>query len=193
MRIIGGKWRSRRLVRPRTSLTRPIPDRVKQALFDMLGSHYDTPGVLPALRVADVFAGSGSMGLEALSRGAESCSFFERGREALSALRRNIETLGASDSATVVAVQAWSCAELDEHGQPFNLVFLDPPYRDSEDTGGSGRVRRYLRRLAESNPHPPLVILHHQAGADFTAAADDPWQILEQRRFGTHRVTFFIR
>src|SRR3989304_6946937 len=103
MRIIGGQWRSRRLLRPETDSTRPMPDRVKQAIFDMLGSRYDDPGALPPLLVADVFAGGGSMGLEALSRGAAFCSFFERDRQALEALCSNIESLGAGQESRVVA------------------------------------------------------------------------------------------
>src|SRR3972149_2479777 len=107
MRIIGGTWRSRRLLRPETDSTRPMPDRVKQTIFDMLGSRYDCPGALPPLLVADVFAGGGSMGWEALSRGAAFCGFFERAREALDALRRNVESLGAGLESSIVSGDAW--------------------------------------------------------------------------------------
>lgn len=192
MRIIAGQWRSRRLVRPRTELTRPMPDRVKEAVFSILGARYATPDALPPLRVADVFAGSGAMGLEALSRGAASCGFFERGRVALVALRRNVEELEAGDRATVVPRDAWRHAVSDGDGEAFDLVFLDPPYRDSDDTTADGPVQSYLARLAENASGRPLVVLHHRTKARHTPATD-LWQIVDHREYGTSAVTFFKR
>ena len=131
-----------------------MPDRVKQAIFDMLASRYASPGALPPLFVADVFAGGGSMGLEALSRGAAFCSFFERDRQALEALRGNIDSLGAGQESRVVAGDAWRASmtmptKLVREGilAPAALIFLDPPYRDCEDTSKRGAVRRFLERL----------------------------------------------
>ena len=164
-----------------------MPDRVKQAIFDMLASHYDEPGVLPPLLVADVFAGGGSMGLEALSRGAAFCSFFERDRQALEALRSNIEALGAGPESRVVAGDAWRASMATPNGRPFTLIFLDPPYRDCEDTSDRGAVRRFLGRLGDEC----LVVLHHPAGSPFVLADDDPWRVVEERRVGSNAVTFF--
>ena len=134
-----------------------MPDRVKQSIFDMLASRYDTPGALPPLLVADVFAGGGSMGLEALSRGAAFCSFFERDRQALEALRGNIAALGAEQVSRIIAGDAWRASmttptELVREGilTPAALIFLDPPYRDCEDTTGRGEVRRFLRRIGDA-------------------------------------------
>ena len=107
MRIIGGKWRSRRIHRPDSPATRPVPDRVKESIFNILGNHYDCLGSLPPIRVADVFAGGGSMGLEALSRGAAHCTFFERDRTALAVLRKNFTTLDVKKEATIIARDAW--------------------------------------------------------------------------------------
>jgi len=193
MRIIGGRWRSRRLAQPRTTQTRPIPDRVKEALFSMLGSHYGCPSALPAIPVADVFAGSGSLGLEALSRGAVSCCFYERNREALKALRENIASLDAGAVATVITRNAWIHAVSDDADQSFGLVFLDPPYRDSRDTSETGAVCQYLRRLADAGRSTPLVVLHHQASERFGAVLADGWHLIKHRIFGTNALSFLLR
>ena len=170
-----------------------MPDRVKEAVFSILGSHYDHPGAMPSLRVADVFAGSGSMGLEALSRGAASCCFFERDRVALDALRRNVRVLGAEELATVVTHDAWRASMADPDGRPFELVFLDPPYRDSEDLSESGAVRRYLARLGGVEDNRPLVVLHHAATVRLEMDDIDTWRVWDRRRFGTHAVSFLLR
>ena len=181
-----------------------MPDRVKQAIFDMLASRYDSPGALPPLFVADVFAGGGSMGLEALSRGAAFCSFFERDLDALEALRGNIESLGAGQVSRVVAGDAWRApmatpTELVREGilapvailAPAALIFLDPPYRDCEDTTERGEVRRFLRKLDDTPAGERLVVLHHPAGTRFELADNDPWRVAEERLIGSNAVTFF--
>ena len=164
-----------------------MPDRVKQSIFDMLGSRYDCPGTLPPLLVADVFAGGGSMGLEALSRGAAYCSFFERDRDALDTLRRNVESLGAGRESSIIPGDAWRAGMTTPDGRPFGLIFLDPPYRDCEDTSDRGAVRRFLGRLGGDC----LVALHHPAGRPFVLADDGPWRVVEERRVGSNAVTFF--
>jgi 16S rRNA (guanine966-N2)-methyltransferase len=169
-----------------------MPDRIKEAVFSMLGSRYDLPGLLPALRVADVFAGSGSMGIEALSRGASSCSFYERNATAVEALRRNLETLGAGDRAVVCRRDAWRASTQQDDGQPFELIFLDPPYRESLDTSDRGDVRRYLARLAGSGSRGCLVVLHHSATVRFLAQEDDCWRIDDYRVYGTSAITLFV-
>src|SRR5438045_779506 len=104
MRIVGGMWRGRRLVAPAGGATRPTADRVRQALFDML-AHAPWGGrdVVAGARVLDAFAGTGALGLEALSRGAAHATFFESDPAALAALRANIGALGASALATLIA------------------------------------------------------------------------------------------
>ncbi len=193
MRIIAGQWRSRTLVRPESPGTRPMPDRVKEALFDLLGSRYDCPGELPPLRVADVFAGSGSMGLEALSRGARHCWFFERERIALTALRKNIATLDAVDRSNVITTDAWRSAVRANAAEPFELLFLDPPYRDSEDSSSQGLVARFLARLAQEDDNRPLIMLHHPAKTRFGDEVPTPWHVVDQRAFGSNGVTLFAR
>lgn len=121
MRIIAGDWRGRPLVVPAGQATRPTADRVREALFSMLASRL---GTFEGLRVADLFAGSGALGLEALSRGAAHVTFVEQDGVALDALRANIAKLGA----TGAEVRAQSVMALPPAPAPYDLVLLDPPY-----------------------------------------------------------------
>jgi 16S rRNA (guanine966-N2)-methyltransferase len=121
MRIIAGQWRGRRLVTPRGEATRPTADRVRETLFSMLTSRL---GGFSGLRVADLFAGSGALGLEALSRGAASAVFVERDRDALAALRTNIAALAAVEA----DVRAQSVEALGAAPTALDLVMMDPPY-----------------------------------------------------------------
>ena len=121
MRIIAGEWRGRRLVAPPGQGTRPTADRTRETLFSMLASRL---GSFDGLAVADLYAGSGALGLEALSRGSAHCTFVETDRAALDSIRANIAALGATARTTVLA---GSAARLPPAG-PFDLVLADPPY-----------------------------------------------------------------
>ncbi len=120
MRIIAGQWRGRPLVAPKGETTRPTADRTREALFSMLASRL---GSFEDLAVADLFAGSGALGLEALSRGAASCLFVEQDKPALDALRANIAKLGAKGD-----VRAQSVLALGPARAPLDLILMDPPY-----------------------------------------------------------------
>ena len=120
MRIIAGAWRGRKLVAPKGLQTRPTADRTRETLFSMLVSRL---GSFEDLRVADLYAGSGALGLEALSRGAAHCTFVENDRAAVDVIRANAATLGA----TGVEVMAMSAARLPL-ASPFHLIVADPPY-----------------------------------------------------------------
>lgn len=193
MRIIAGKWRSRQLKRPDTAATRPMPDRIKEAIFNSLGARYGSPGALPALRVADLFAGSGSLGLEALSRGAASCCFVEDNVDALAALRLNVGALRAESSATIADRDAWTFGASAAGREPFDLIFLDPPYRDSEDSSDSGRVTGFLQSLTGGEADGTIVLLHHPAAVRFDAPRTDGWAVADVRKFGTNAITLFSR
>src|SRR4051812_21241842 len=124
MRIIAGEFRGRRLLLPEGVVTRPITDRVKQSLFDILAP------LLPDARVYDCFAGTGSMGLESLSRGAAHVAFFERDRSAVARLRRNFDTLGVGERSMVLSQNLFQWFEgAPPQGRRADLIFLDPPYR----------------------------------------------------------------
>ena len=136
MRIIAGQWRGRKLVAPKGEATRPTADRTRETLFNMLASRL---GSFEDLRVADLFAGSGALGLEALSRGAAHCLFVEQDAEALKAIRANIATLGSRDKTDV---RPGSVLALPAATDPLDLILLDPPY----DTGaGAVALDRLLR------------------------------------------------
>ena len=191
MRIIAGKWRSRRLLRPETPGTRPPPDRVKETVFSVLGHHYGTLGELPTLIVADVFAGSGAFGLEALSRGARHCTFFEREKAALVALQQNVAALAAEGASCIATRDAWTSA--GKHtGEPFELVFLDPPYRESLDSSPAGRVCEFLSHLPGA-PNGTLVVLHHSATVDWVRAVPPGWSVADARHIGTNGITIFAQ
>ena len=122
MRIISGQWRGRSLTAPKGLQTRPTADRTRETLFSMLVSRL---GSFDELRVADLYAGSGALGLEALSRGASNCTFVENDRAAVDAIRANAAKLGA----TGIEVMAMSAARLPLAG-PFHLILADPPYAE---------------------------------------------------------------
>ena len=122
MRVIAGAYRGRTLVAPKGEVTRPTADRMREALFSMLTSRL---GSFEELRVADLFAGSGALGLEALSRGAAHCTFVEQDAAAITALRSNIAKLGVERSSDV---RIQSVMALGPASQPYDLVLLDPPY-----------------------------------------------------------------
>ena len=117
MRVVAGEFRGRRLAAPRGSRTRPTADRVREALFSMLG---DVSGA----RVLDLYAGSGALGIEALSRGAESAVFVERDPRAVAAIERNLESLGVEEEVLREDVVRF----LRRASGIFDLVFCDPPY-----------------------------------------------------------------
>ena len=122
MRIVAGQWRGRKLVAPAGETTRPTSDRTRETLFSMLVSRL---GTFEGLKVADLFAGSGALGIEALSRGAATCLFVETDAAALRALRSNIANLQA---ALQTDVRAASVLALGPAPAPLDLILLDPPY-----------------------------------------------------------------
>ena len=152
MRIIAGKWRGRALVAPAGELTRPTADRVREALFSMLVSRL---GSFEGLRVADVFAGTGALGLEALSRGAGHVAFVESEAGALKALKTNIARSKAERETDVFAVPAQAVAKARA---PFDLLLLDPPY-------GEGLAAAALARLAEQGWITPHALISVETGA----------------------------
>ena len=182
MRITGGEFRSRPLRAPRGKVTRPTSDRVREALLAILGER------VPGARVLDLYAGTGALGLEALSRGAALATFVERSREALEALRANVSALAVVERARVVAAPAERAAR-DVAG-PFDLVFADPPYADVDS---AVRVLEEIVRqgaLAEG----ATVVLEHapergpgqQKGPEIAGL-----QRVDTRRYGDSCLSFY--
>jgi 16S rRNA (guanine966-N2)-methyltransferase len=136
MRIVGGEHRGRRLFTPGGETTRPTAEKVREALFDILGAR------VRGAAFGDLYAGTGAVGLEALSRGAASCLFVERGRDALGALEKNLDLLGVRGASRVLAMEAAHALDLvAREGTALDLLFCDPPYADphwSELLAGMG-------------------------------------------------------
>ena len=137
MRVISGEWRGRKLIAPKNDATRPTADRTRETLFSMLASRL---GSFEGLYVADLFAGSGALGIEAFSRGAAQCLFGQQDREATDALRKNLAALGAAGRADV---RAGSVLALGPAPRSFDLLLLDAPYA----TGAGSVALDKLARL----------------------------------------------
>ncbi len=194
MRVIAGRWRGRRLAAPPGDDTRPILDRAKVVLFDWLGARLAEPGSMPPINVLDLFAGSGSLGIECLSRGASWVCFVERGAAALRALRANIAELQAENEATILRADALS-AELPAPPQGgYSLIFVDPPYRMTQRLGPGDAL---VQRIVELGGHPAVA-------ADAIAVVrcserSEPlpslwgWDVMEARSVGTMVLTFLKR
>jgi 16S rRNA (guanine966-N2)-methyltransferase len=151
MRIIAGQWRGRPLIAPKGDATRPTADRTREALFSMLTSRL---GSFEDLRVADLFAGSGALGLEALSRGATHCTFVEHDGAAIAALKANIAKLNASPRTDI---RAQSVMALPAISQPFDVLLLDPPY-------GTGAGAVALDRLVRLGWLAPGALVSVETG-----------------------------
>jgi len=143
MRIIAGKWRGRPLIAPKGTETRPTADRTRETLFSML---YSRVGTFEGLRVADLFAGSGALGFEALSRGAASCLFVDQDGAAIDAITANAKKLEATREET--DVRRTSVMSLGAAKEPLDILFLDPPY----DTGAGWVALDKLGRLGWIGP-----------------------------------------
>ena len=172
MRIIAGQWRGRPLVAPQGQDTRPTADRVREALFSMLASRL---GSFEGLQVADLFAGSGALGLEALSRGAAHCVFVENDRRAIDAIRANLAALGASGD---VLPRSAEHAALPV---PVDLAFLDPPY-------GSGLAPAVLSKLAVA----PGGWVSVETGRGEAVAAEG-YEVEAERVHGKAKITLLRR
>lgn len=178
MRIVAGQWRGRVFAAPKGDATRPTSDRVRQALFDML-LHAPWAGrLVDGAHVLDAFAGSGGLGLEALSRGAAKAWFIEQDRAAVTTIQRNIETLSAVSRAGVITADATRPPK----GQACNLVFLDPPY--GLDLGPKAVTA--LRAAGWIAPGATVVL---EIGRD--EEMPDLGTLLAERTHGAARVTIW--
>lgn len=153
MRIIAGEWRGRKLTAPKGDSTRPTADRTRETLFSMLTSRL---GSFEGLSVLDLFAGSGALGLEALSRGAEHCLFVEQDKAALDAIRANIAALDCRSRTTV---SAGSVMSLGPAKEPHDLILLDPPY-------GTGAASVALDRMLRLGWIGPATWIAVETGVD---------------------------
>lgn len=182
LRIIGGVWRGRTIEAPSDDSIRPTTDRVRESLFNRLMHGAAGSGfVLAEARVADVFAGTGAMGLEALSRGAAHVSFIERDTGALSLLRRNIAKLGADDRVTITSGDA---TVLPRAGVMHDLALLDPPY-------GQGLGEPAMASLARQGWLKPGALVSLEMNAADAAPEVAGFKLLDRRDAGRIAVVFY--
>ncbi len=177
MRVIAGRWRGRPLAAPANAATRPTADRTREALFSMLASRL---GGFDGLSVADLFAGTGALGLEALSRGAARCLFVEQDRAAVRTLRDNIANLGAAGEVLPVAVSALGPARFAA-----DLLLFDPPYR----SGGAGALLERLTRLGWAAPGAWASV---ETARDEAVSADG-WRLDAERVHGVAKLSLLHR
>lgn len=175
--------------------TRPILDRVKVALFDWLGARLAQPGHLPPLAVLDIFSGGGSLGIEALSRGAATCVFIESDKAALECLRSNIEKLSLRERTRVLPEPAEQAEPRPLSADAFGLVFLDPPYRLSEEMSPPSVMGRLLQRLGATIPVAPdaLAYWRHDAALALPSELPGGWASMDRRGWGTMAITVLMR
>lgn len=178
MRIIAGEWRGRPLDAPPGAATRPTADRVRETLFSMLVSRL---GSFEELAVADLFAGSGALGLEALSRGAARATFVERDSAAVGAIRSNAERLGATTRAQILGGSALALPR----GGPFDLILADPPYAP-----GSGSAAVAAVAAADWLAPGGWMSVETQRG---DAVAPGPYVMEAERNVGRARLTLIRR
>lgn len=181
MRIVGGKWRGRRVEAPSgRDVTRPTTDRVRESISSMVMSAVGLD--LTGLAVLDAFAGSGAVGLELLSRGADHATFVEADHRVLSLLRKNAESVGAGESARVVAGDVFRLASSGRlPGAPFDVVVLDPPYATE-----ASRVSALVDALADASLLGDAGLVVYERACDRPALAlAHAAETLRQKRYGT--------
>jgi 16S rRNA (guanine966-N2)-methyltransferase len=186
MRIIGGKLKGRTIKAPDGQGTRPTSDRARESLFNIL-AHADWAPALEGTRVIDAFAGSGSLGFEAISRGAAFCLFVETEAAARGCIRDNVETFQLFGNTRIHRRSATDLGPKPAGlGAPFNLVFLDPPYRH-------GLIPPALEQLASGQWIAPDALVVAETGSDEAELTAPGWEAIDSRIYGAARVSFLRR
>jgi 16S rRNA (guanine966-N2)-methyltransferase len=182
LRIIGGVWRGRLIDAPADDAIRPTTDRVRESLFNrLMHGAAGTGFVLSGARVADVFAGTGAMGLEALSRGAAHATFIERDMDAQALIRRNVAALGAEDRTSLMSADA---ANLPRAALAHDLALLDPPY-------GTGLAAPAMLSLARQGWLKVGGLLSVEMGAGETPPEVEGYRFLDRREAGRIAVALY--
>ncbi len=183
MRIIAGHHRGRRLDAPEGLATRPMTDRVRENLFNLISDH------VPDAVVLDLFAGSGALGLEALSRGAAWCTFVERAGPAAETLETNVSALGLEGRVRIERRNALHPGEWvrPPEAGPYTLIFVDPPYRLTADAGGRAELARMAGRLADLGVLAPgsVAMLRAERSTDVDDAPWPGFATYDVRSYGT--------
>jgi 16S rRNA (guanine(966)-N(2))-methyltransferase RsmD len=179
MRIISGTSKGRKLITPKRYSLRPTSDRVKESLFNILGSEVEGKVVL------DLFAGTGNLGIEALSRGAERVIFVEKGRQALQIIQTNLNQFGLTDRSEILPKDVIrAIGILKQSGECFDLILMDPPYE-------KGLIQRTLMKL---NTHPiyhgdSILVIEHNRREPLPHILDE-WNLIRQQKIGDTLLSF---
>jgi 16S rRNA (guanine966-N2)-methyltransferase len=180
MRVVGGRLRSRPIAGPKGPGLRPTADRLREALFNILAHGYGDP--VEGARVLDLFAGTGALGIEALSRGAAFALFVDDGVEARALLRQNSETLGLGGISRIFRRDATKLGPAHPI-EPFSVVFLDPPY-------GKGLAEKALASAREGGWLKPEALIVVEEAADAGFKASEGFEELERRTYDDTELIF---
>ena len=181
MRIISGKHRGRRLEVPEGKSVRPTTDRMRERVFSML-QHHRYPALLGA-RVADLYAGTGALGLEALSRGASHVTFVEKSQSTFSCLKKNVATIKEEDSTNLMKISARA---LPFANDPYSVIFMDPPYH-------KGMVEPTLHCLLERDWLADGGLIIAELAVDDELTIPEALNIIDDRKQGQQRMLFMMR
>ena len=193
MRVVAGDLRGRKIEGPEGDNTRPTTDKVREAVFNALNSL----DVVHDCRVVDLFAGSGALGIEALSRGAKHCIFVENDRRAVAVLKNNLDALGIADKSLVVVLDVSSPSSLSRLRELLanaDLVLADPPY-------GYGKWPELFSAIADAGspasndvePKDVLVVAETENRSSLHDSPPQGWELTRERTYGRTRVGFFRR
>jgi 16S rRNA (guanine966-N2)-methyltransferase len=180
MRVVGGRLRSRPLAAPKSAAIRPTADRLREALFNILLHGYGDP--VSGARVLDLFAGTGALGIEAISRGASYALFVDEGVEARALLRDNVESLGLGGVTRIFRRDATKLGPAHPL-EPFSLALLDPPY-------GKGLAEKALTSAREGGWLTPGALLVVEEAADAGFKAPEVFEELERRKYDDTEFVF---
>jgi 16S rRNA (guanine(966)-N(2))-methyltransferase RsmD len=180
MRIIAGAFRGRRLQPPKDNRIRPTIDRVREAVFNIIAAQ------VSGAKVLDLFAGTGAMGLEALSRGAQFCLFVDQGAQALRLISVNIELCGVQERSRMIQGAVNSVVRrLGSENELFDLIFMDPPY-------GKGYIKKSLELVGEIAAYNALAVAEHHI-KDESPKVAGIWQKDRERRYGDTLISVYSR
>jgi 16S rRNA (guanine966-N2)-methyltransferase len=185
VRVTGGTLGGRNLATPRDESVRPTADKVRQAVFNILShNNFDIGFTLDGARVADIFAGTGALGIEALSRGASYCLFVDDSAESRGLIRENVEAFGLTGVSKIWRRDATSLGPMNTgSGGPFDLVFLDPPYRKN-------LIAPTLKSLSAGGWLSPNALLVAELAEDESVPVAENFVVQDERAYGDTRVAF---
>ena len=181
MRIIAGKYRGRKLHAPSDMDIRPTTDKMRERIFSML-QHSRYPG-LHGARVLDVFAGTGALGLEALSRGAGHITFVEKSTKSIALLNKNISSMKVGDETTIIKSRASSVKTTTN---PCDFIFMDPPY-------GKGLLEPSIIHLLENGWLADRGVIIAELGSNETLEVPDTLTLIDERKQGNQRILFLVK